>query len=160
MKNPKTQRDLLGRLYQLRDLSYQDLKKRIKINEGFSLNPYKDQLGFLTIGYGHLVTINEKNLLKKKLNKKKLEIIFEKDFKKALRDYNIFLKKFSSNKKEAELLIEMVYQIGIKGVLNFKKLLRNMSNGNMHLVCFEMMESLWYKQTPERVKNLINVFLK
>ena len=54
----------------------------------------------------------------------------------------------------------MVFQMGIKGVLDFKKLLENMSKGNKHLVCFEMMSSLWYKQTPMRVKNLINIFLK
>ena len=141
-------------------MSYYNLKKRIKKNEGFSLKPYKDQLGFLTIGYGHLILPNEKKLLKKKLNKSDLETIFQKDFNRALVNFNIFLKRFSSNKREAELLIEMVFQIGASGVLKFENLLKNMSNGNIHLVCFEMMDSLWYKQTPTRVKNLINVFLK
>ena len=28
-------------------------KKRIKKNEGYSKKPYKDQLGFYTIGFGH-----------------------------------------------------------------------------------------------------------
>ena len=139
---------------------YQSLKKRIKKNEGFSRKPYKDQLGFLTIGFGHLVLSNEKHLLNKKINKKELEKIFINDFNKALNDYNIFLKPFSSNIKESELLIEMVFQIGIEGVLKFKKLLFNLNKGNKHLVCFEMMNSLWYKQTPHRVKNLITIFIK
>ena len=160
MKNLKSQADQPGHLYQLRNLSYYNLKNRIKHNEGLSLKPYKDQLGFLTIGYGHLILPNEKNLLEKKVNKAELENIFQQDFNKALKNFNIFLKQFSSNKKEAELLIEMVFQIGTRGVLKFKNLLQNMSNGNVHLVCFEMMDSLWYKQTPMRVKNLINVFLK
>ena len=141
-------------------MSYNNLKKRIKINEGLSFKPYKDQLGFLTIGYGHLILPSEKILLEKKLNKKELENIFQQDFNKSLKNFNLFLKQFSSNKKEAELLIEMVFQIGIRGVLKFKKLLQNMRSGNIHLVCFEMMNSLWYKQTPLRVKNLIHVFLK
>ena len=54
----------------------------------------------------------------------------------------------------------MVFQIGIEGVLKFKKLLHNMIKGNKYLVCFEIMNSLWYKQTPSRVKNLVSVFLK
>tara|TARA_Y100000768_G_C23906029_1_gene647575 strand:+ start:236 stop:406 length:171 start_codon:yes stop_codon:yes gene_type:complete len=54
----------------------------------------------------------------------------------------------------------MVFQLGIKGCLKFKNLLKNMRKGNKHLVCFEMMNSLWYKQTPYRVKNLVKNFLK
>ncbi len=141
-------------------LSYSVLKKRIKKNEGFRNKPYKDQLGFLTIGFGHLILSNEKHLLKKKTNKTELEKIFQEDFNKALRGFNTHLKHIPSNKKEKELLIEMVFQIGIKGVVKFKNLLKNMRKGNTHLLCFEMMESLWYKQTPSRVKNLIIVFLK
>jgi len=141
-------------------LGFHNLKKRIKSNEGFSSKPYKDQLGYLTIGYGHLILSNENILLKKKIYKKELEEIFEKDFKKALYNFNTKLKYFTSNKKEADLLIEMVFQLGIKGCLKFKNLLKNMRKGNKHLVCFEMMNSLWYKQTPYRVKTLVKNFLK
>ena len=141
-------------------MGYYNLKKRIKVNEGFSSKPYKDQLGYLTIGYGHLILSNEKILLKKKIHKKELEEIFEKDFKKTLYNFNTKLKHLTSNKKEADLLIEMVFQLGVKGCLKFKNLLKNMRKGNKHLVCFEMMNSLWYKQTPYRVKTLVKNFLK
>ena len=140
-------------------MGYHNLKKRIKLNEGFSLKPYRDQLGYLTIGYGHLILSNEKFLLKKKLQKKDFEKIFEEDFKKALSNFNNKLKSIASNKKDTELLIEMVFQLGIKGCFKFKNLLKNMRKRNKHLVCFEMMDSLWYKQTPYRVKALIKIFL-
>ena len=141
-------------------MGFHNLKKRIKSNEGFSSKPYKDQLGYLTIGYGHLILSNENILLKKKIHKKELEEIFEKDFKKTLYNFNTKLKHLTSNKKEADLLIEMVFQLGVKGCLKFKNLLKNMRKGNKHLVCFEMMNSLWYKQTPYRVKTLVKNFLK
>ena len=92
-------------------MGYQNLKKRIKLNEGFSPKPYKDQLGYLTIGYGHLILSNENILLKKKIHKKELEEIFEKDFKKTLNNFNNTFKSFTSDKKEAELLIEMIFQL-------------------------------------------------
>ena len=145
--------------FNLKNLGYHNLKKRIKLNEGFSLKPYRDQLGYLTIGYGHLILSNEKFLLKKKLQKKDFEKIFEEDFKKALSNFNNKLKSIASNKKDTELLIEMVFQLGIKGCFKFKNLLKNMRKRNKHLVCFEMMDSLWYKQTPYRVKALIKIFL-
>ena len=140
-------------------MGYHNLKKRIKLNEGFSPKPYKDQLGYLTIGYGHLILPNEKILLKKKLHKKELEEIFEKDFEKALKSFNKTFKSITSNKKEADLLIEMIFQLGTKGCLKFKNLIKNMRKGNKHSVCFDMMDSLWYKQTPYRVKKLIKIFL-
>ena len=140
-------------------MGYHNLKERIKSNEGFSSKPYKDQLGYLTIGYGHLILPNENILLKKQIHKKELEEIFEKDFKKALSNFNNTFKSFTLNEKESELLIEMIFQLGIKGCLKFKNLIKNIKKGNKHLVCFDMMDSLWYKQTPNRVKALIKTFL-
>ena len=140
-------------------MGYHNLKERIKSNEGFSSKPYKDQLGYLTIGYGHLILSNEKFLLKKQIHKKALEEIFEKDFKKAFSDFNNKFKSLTLNKKESELLIEMIFQLGIKGCLKFKNLIKNIKKRNKHLVCFDMMDSLWYKQTPNRVKTLIKTFL-
>ena len=141
-------------------MHYTELKKRIKKNEGFSLTPYKDQLGYLTIGYGHLILPSETNLIKNKTSKSQLKEIFIKDFNRALSDYKKLIKQKNHNKKDEELLIEMVFQMGANRVLMFKKLLLNMRKNNKHLVCFEMMNSLWYNQTPNRVKNLIKVFLK
>ena len=141
-------------------MHYRELKKRIKKNEGFSLKPYKDQLGYLTIGYGHLILPNETYLLKNKTNKLQLNSIFDQDFERALGDYKRFIKQKHHNKKDKELLIEMTYQMGAKRVLKFKKLISNMKKNKRHLVCFEMMDSLWYTQTPNRVKNLIRAFLK
>ena len=140
-------------------MGYQNLKKRIKKNEGFSFKPYRDQLGFLTIGYGHLILSNEKELTKIKKNKTELEKIFLKDFKNAVSDFSKFLSRYPNNKKDKDLLIEMVFQIGVPGVLKFKKLLTHMGKKDKYLVCFEMMNSLWYNQTPNRVKKLIKVFL-
>tara|TARA_E500000081_G_scaffold107973_1_gene109750 strand:+ start:347 stop:778 length:432 start_codon:yes stop_codon:yes gene_type:complete len=140
-------------------LGYHNLKERIKSNEGFSSKPYKDQLGYLTIGYGHLILPNENILLKKQIHKKELEEIFEKDFNKALSKFNNTFKSFTLNEKESDLLIEMIFQLGIKGCLKFKNLIKNIRKKNKHLVCFDMMDSLWYKQTPNRVKTLIKTFL-
>jgi lysozyme len=142
------------------NLSYQNLKKRIKKNEGFSSNPYKDQLGFFTIGFGHLILQSERYLIQKKISKKNLDKIFINDFNKALSDFNFFLKPLSCNTQNSEVLIEMIFQMGIDRVLKFKKLLYYMKRREKNLVCFEMMNSLWYKQTPNRVKNLVRIILK
>ena len=139
-------------------MSLKNLKIRIKKNEGFSLTPYKDQLGFYTIGYGHLIKKNERKYFSYKYNRKHFENIFKKDFDKALKQYNLlfFDKKFKT--KEKELLVEMIFQLGASGVLKFKKMLFYLKNKKKYMTCFEMMNSLWYRQTPKRVDDLIKNF--
>ena len=91
-------------------MSLNELKKRIKKNEGYSQSPYKDQLGFYTIGYGHLIKKNELKLFNKKYNKKYYKNLFEKDFRKSLNEYKKLFNRKKHNKKDQELLIEMLYQ--------------------------------------------------
>ena len=136
------------------------LKKKIKKNEGFRNEPYLDSLGHLTIGYGHLITIKEKKDFQAKFSKKFLSSLFDKDFKKALTAYekNFKYKKHSKNTKE--VLIEMIFQLGIKKQKKFVKMNRYIQKNYMFLAALEMMKSLWYKQTPKRVDGLIKLLLQ
>ena len=136
-------------------MSFKKLKDRIKKNEGYSDKPYKDQLGFYTIGYGHLIKEKENNYYIKKYNKDHFKKLFEADFKKAQDQYQKnFLKKYHTI-SEKELLIEMLFQLGAKGVSKFKKMLYFLNKKQKFMASLEMLDSLWYLQTPERVKNLI-----
>ncbi len=141
-------------------MAYKSLKTRIKKNEGFSIKPYKDKLGNLTIGYGHLIKKNEAYLKNKNQTHQYLLDLFQKDFKKAVDAYNTNFFKYNFNKKEEKLLIEMIFQLGIKNALKFKKMISNLKSKNKYLTAFEMMNSLWYKQTPKRVEILIKDYLK
>ena len=86
--------------------------------------------------------------------------MFESDFNKAAYDYKNNFLKYKLKKLEEELLIEMIFQLGIKNVLGFKKMITNIINKKNYLAALEMMNSLWYKQTPGRVENLIKNYLK
>ena len=102
-------------------MKYLSLKLRIKNNEGFSSRPYKDQLGIYTIGYGHLIRKEDINFFKKKLKVSFFRDLFENDFKEALEDYKKHFNKYSFSQNIKELIIEMIFQMGIQTVLNFKK---------------------------------------
>ena len=141
-------------------MNYLSLKLRIKKNEGFSSRSYKDQLGNYTIGYGHLIRKKEIVLYKKKIKISFFQNLFENDFKTALDDYNKHFRKYSFSQNIKELIVEMIFQMGIQNVLSFKKTLRHIRKNNKFLAALEMMDSIWYKQTPLRVENLIKYFLK
>ena len=141
-------------------MSFKKLKDRIKKNEGYSDKPYQDQLGFFTIGYGHLITEKENKYYIKKFKKKYFEELFEIDFKKAHEQYKKKFFKKNHTTSEKELLIEMIFQLGAKGVSKFKKMLYFLNKKQKFMASLEMLDSLWYLQTPERVKNLIKNYTK
>ncbi len=141
-------------------MSLKKLKDRIKKNEGYSEKPYKDQLGYYTIGYGHLIREKEKKYFFKQYNKNHFEGLFEADFNKAQQQYNKKFLKKNHSVSERDLLIEMIFQLGAKGVSKFKKMLYFLNKKQKFMVSLEMLDSLWYLQTPKRVKNLIENYLK
>ena len=104
-------------------MSFKKLKDRIKKNEGYSVRPYQDQLGFHTIGYGHLITEKERKYYINKFKKKHFDDLFEIDFKKAYKQYKKNFSKKGHTTSEKELLIEMLFQLGVSGVSKFKKML-------------------------------------
>ena len=130
-------------------MNYLSLKIRVKKNEGFSSLPYKDQ-----------IRKKENPLFRKTPTKAFLQNLFENDFKNALKDYKKHFNKFSFSKNIKELIIEMIFQLGIQNVLTFKKTLGHFKNNNKFLASLEMIDSTWYKQTPLRVENLIKNLLK
>ena len=141
-------------------MSSKSLKLRIKKNEGYSNKPYKDQLGFYTIGYGHLIKPNEEKYFYNKYKKNHFETLFITDFEKSNNEYKKLFNKKKYNSKEKDLLIEMLFQLGPKGVMGFKKMLFYLDKKQKYMTCLEMMNSLWYKQTPKRVEDLIKNFTK
>ena len=141
-------------------MSFQKLKKRIRKNEGYSDKPYKDQLGFYTIGYGHLIIEKDSKYYVNKFKKNHFEELFEIDFKKAHNQYKKNFFKKNHTAQEKELLIEMLFQLGPKGVSRFKKMLYFLNKKQRFMASIEMLDSLWYLQTPERVNNIIKNYTK
>jgi len=140
-------------------LTYIGLKKRIKKNEGFRNRIYLDQLNNKTIGYGHLIKEIDKFKEGKEYTKTELKQVFEEDFQRALNDFNKYYKKDNFKKKENETIIEMIFQLGGKKVLDFKKFTNELRKKNKYMAALEMMNSLWYKQTKKRVNILISELL-
>ena len=136
------------------------LKERIKKNEGFRQTPYLDSLGFLTIGYGHLIKKNEIKKFQNKVSKKKLSLLFNLDYHKALVDYNKVYKIKKHPRPIKEVLIEMIFQLGIKKQKKFLKMNKYIDKKHYFMAALEMRKSLWYKQTPSRVDGLIKILLK
>jgi len=132
---------------------YETLKEEVKLHEGFRDVVYKDSLGKRTIGYGHLC-VEDHWEDDKKYEKEYLEEIFNKDFDNAHFNANTLIEERPINDVAKEVIIEMVFQLGIGGVSKFKNMWKALDNEDYGEASFQMLDSLWAKQTPARAGKL------
>ncbi len=121
----------------------------LKQEEGFEGMPYEDTRGYPTIGYGTKLPITEKEaelLLKHRLDEKILELSDKEPF---------FLELPA---KAQEVIANMAYQMGVDGVLEFKKMWAALKNKDYQKAADEMLDSKWAReQTPNRAKRLAEI---
>ena len=133
---------------------YENLKEEIKSHEGFVNKIYKDHLGFPTIFFGHLITPEDNYEEDKEYPKEMGEEVFELDFKKALDSTESLIGSRPVNHTAKEVLIEMVYKMGVGGVSKFKKMWAALDNEDYEEAGNQMLDSRWAKQTPARCGKL------
>ena len=131
--------------------NYQLTKKHLKQEEGVSLTVYRCTEGHRTIGWGHKLPENSPmtHISLEYANK-----LFEKDFNAALfQAYKIpFFEKLSEPRQC--VILNMIFQLGYKGTLKFKKTLRFIEEGNYTEAAQEIKRSKLYSQTRNRVNRL------
>ena len=54
----------------------------------------------------------------------------------------------------------MIFQLGIKNFLKFKKFNKLLKDKLLHMAALEMLNSRWHAQTPRRVEKLIKLLLE
>lgn len=115
--------------------------------------PYKDSLGYLTVGYGHLVLKGED--FSNGITAIDADILLAKDIDKAKRQLSTLNLGVLPRDIEDYLII-MLFQLGLGGVQKFKKLLADAKAHDRNGIRRESVDSLWYRQTPNRVKDMNN----
>lgn len=128
------------------------LKERIKQHEGKRNTPYKDSEGILTVGYG-------RNLRDVPFSDDEVDLMFENDFRRAVDRAESFFVYHALNEVRRGVLIEMIFQMGAKGVAKFVKFLDAAAEGDWQKAHDEMLDSKWAEQTPERAEKLAKIFL-
>lgn len=145
----------------------------IRYDEGEKLIVYKDTEGYWTIGVGHLLTkdpsketaFRELDKLVGKnhygyINKKESETILENDINRTIKD--ISKTKLSATYTIIDgvrrtALVNMCFQLGVSGVLQFKKMIAHLNNNEYELAADEALNSKWARQTPNRAKRVTDV---
>lgn len=129
----------------------QDIINSIKAHEGYEPMVYKCTEGHDTIGIGFKVA-------DLKLSEEVCDLIMAEILDDLIPRIERKLSWFRYAPDEVKLVVvNMSYQMGLSGVLKFKRALAAMEIKNWDLAATEMLDSLWARQTPNRANELADI---
>ena len=138
-------------------MTYDELAGSVKLSEGFRDHIYKDTEGFATIGWGHKVVYEDNFEEGKTYTKEELQEVFDNDLRKALGLARQLMEEFDVRDLPTtaqHTITEMVFQLGKSGVSKFRNMWKCLQESNFIGASYEMLDSKWNKQTPNRCKKL------
>ena len=131
-------------------MKYEDVKESIRKHEGYRLEPYLCTEGHKTGGIGHKIIEGEEIPT---TEEGWLEI-FDKDFDIALKGAQRLVDESKVHPTAFGVIVEMVFQLGEGGVSKFKKMLAAVDRHDYMDAGWEMKDSKWNQQTPNRCEEL------
>ena len=133
-----------------------DLKQQLIRDEGVVRHAYEDSLGFLTIGVGRLIDSRRGG----GLAPDEIEYLLTNDVIEKSKQVLAALPWTTKlSRPRFAVLVNMAFQMGIGGLLKFKRMLGSIEDGQYSEAAMEMLDSLWAQQTPDRAKRLAKQML-
>ena len=125
-------------------------KTILRRDEGLRLERYRCSQGTLTIGYGHA-----HGYIPDTCTLERAEQWLDSDTERAERDARALVPDFDSLSDNRQIvLVCMAFQLGITKMRKFVNTLQAVNEGRWKDAAKGMLNSLWAKQTPKRVKRL------
>ena len=132
-------------------MSYLDLLDHgLRIEENTKPRPYMDTTGNITIGIG-------RNLTAKPLKPDEIEYLFANDKKDAERDARSLVPTFDDlSDVRKYVLCDLAFNLGQNRLAEFKRFLEAVHEQRWTDAAMELIESVAYRQAPNRYTKLAN----
>lgn len=135
------------------------LKEQIKRHEGEVLEIYKDSLGYLTFGVGHLVKEDDPEFGQPEgtpVSQERVDEIYDIDFDKHVEEcIHVYESKggedfYSLPEDIQHVLINMTFNLGGTRFGKFNNMWKGVIENDWEKVAVEMEDSRWFKQVGRR----------
>ncbi len=137
-------------------MNLDSLKKQLIEDEGVRLKVYKDSLGYPTVGVGHFVRPADMLHVGDTITQEQCGIFFDYDLARTVVACKRELDGWEQFPGEVqEILANMAYNLGVTGLLKFKRTLSLIRSQAYHEAADALVASLWYRQVGNRAKRLV-----
>lgn len=128
--------------------------KLIEQEEGFRENPYHCSEGYPTIGYGQRIgpRLADLAMYEMAMPESVARLWLSNNVRNISDRLSRELFYLQCNDVRAAVLISMAYQMGVTGLLKFRKMIAAIENNDWEEAAKEALDSRWATQTPERAK--------
>jgi lysozyme len=116
-------------------------------DEGWRPHVYEDSLGFFTIGYGFLVDKRRGGGLPQHVADYWLDEVIRHVIEELRRRWPDLDQQPEPVQRA---LVNMAYQLGVPGLLKFRRMLAALRRGDREAAAVEALDSRWSVQTPNR----------
>ena len=149
-----TNQDLLNRI--INDEGTQAYQAHTGTFKNGKFIQYKDTVGKNTIGYGHLVLVNES--FKGGLTPDEASTLLSKDLVTAVQGATAIYNQYKLNAPLSVqiILTALVFQIEKGGLLKFKDFLGALQKNDFKTAAAELKDSKLFTQAPNRIQNYMN----
>jgi len=131
-------------------MSRPELRDLLIKHEGLRLKPYTDSVGKLTIGVG-------RNLEDVGLTGLEATYLLANDIQRVCKEVECFDWINDLSVTRQDVVLSMVFNLGLSGFKKFKKLIEALRTGNYEEASRQMLDSLWAKQVGPRAIDLANM---
>jgi len=133
-----------------------DIFEQLLRDEGFSPYPYKDTRGHLTCGIGHNLDANPLPGETYPMSLYRAKEILVSDVAITWAELHGALPWIITLPDAiAGVLANMGFDLGVRGLLEFRHMLADVHSGEYAAAATEMQQSLWYNQVGDRAKRLV-----
>lgn len=137
------------------------LKEEITKEEGERLKVYRCTEGYLTVGIGHKIVQGDLEYQKPigfQITKRRSTELFEKDIARTLDELDKQIPWLKTQPVEViRAVSNMAFQLGVRGVQKFTKMLENLRDKNYEMAYIEGLRSIWARQTPARARRVMTM---
>lgn len=127
------------------------LLEELMEHEGYRKRVYLDPKGYITGGYGHLVTHRDNINFIHSLSEKDAKKFWTEKLIEDMLTASFFVDRVTKDWEhppteiQREVLIELCFNLGRTGLLGFNKFLLHMSKGNIQMAAKELIDSKWHR---------------
>jgi lysozyme len=128
--------------------------QQIQQDEGLVLHAYQDHLGFWTIGHGRLVDQRRGG----GISQTEAMMLLRNDVDRVLAQIRQRAPAFDSLPEHArEALTNMAFQLGVDGLLRFKRMWAAIEKRDFAAARDHALDSKWAQQTPARARRVADL---
>ena len=140
-------------------MNIKQFREELKRDEGVKNEVYLDHLGLPTCGIGHLITEwdTEYNAeVGTPVAEERVNELFEKDLATTIDECKLIYNDFDVLPvKVQHIVANMMFNMGRPRLSRFHKMKKAIDNRDWYEAAYEMTDSKWAKQVPNRAMRLV-----